>query len=683
MKRIYKDYLFSKRMFVCDGEISKTPNETLFALAHLFAIRIIKGQELIFDESISYAEAMLGVNVPEPFYRGFPESVRRLPAYVRLLDQLLHYETTYGEGDFSAPGHSLFEADEDLLRTAFREDAQIRDFSVVSEAEAEKILRGIVEDLLAGSRPLSAAEYAIVREFLADHDFRPEKVASKNTCVRLLLDTRDMDLVRFLYLSDVIRLTQEMNYRLYDGATDIRQLNLKNRDRKFLTAVMDALLGTDRMDLRTCYEKKQLWNGLLHHLHYKPKNENGKAFVDAMRGNENKSVYSAFEGKLARGDIRGAVDALKEGKGSGAVLRNLDYLISRCSDPETAEYVLRGIDTPNAILLMQLLLRYDAGNLSGGPRTFRFTRFEQMVVHTEEPEEVRRRRSQISRGQAGMLSEHIRRSLKDTLAGRLGRVYIDPNMKRYGVPLQETASMSGFGVLPRGSRLPIGEGKVLRGFTYWEKVDDIDLSCFLLKENGEQLEFSWRTTGFSKADEIVYSGDQTSGFSGGSEYFDIDLQKVTGKYPGFRYVVFCDNVFSRMQFSQCVCRAGYMLRDAMSSGEVYEPKTVQSAFTVNCAGTFAYLFGIDLKTREFVWLNVARESGAHVAGETEMAFLLKDLRTTQVLNQYDLFEMMATEIVQSPEEAQVAVADRPLEVSEGTEIIREYDTARMRALMEA
>lgn len=49
-----------------------------------------------------------------------------------------------------------------------------------------------------------------------------------------------------------------------------------------------------------------------------------------------------------------------------------------------------------------------------------------------------------------------------------------------------------------------------------------------------------------------------------------------------------------------------MLRDWDDSGQVYEPKTVKSSYLVNCESTFAYLFGIDLFTNEFVWLNVAK-----------------------------------------------------------------------------
>ena len=80
--------------------------------------------------------------------------------------------------------------------------------------------------------------------------------------------------------------------------------------------------------------------------------------------------------------------------------------------------------------------------------------------------------------------------------------------------------------------------KKLRAFTYWEKVDDIDLSCFGLTDDGRRIEFSWRTMAGNQSDAITYSGDETSGYKGGSEYFDIKLEEFKKMYPAVKYIVF-------------------------------------------------------------------------------------------------------------------------------------------------
>ena len=110
MKTIFKNYLFEKHLLVNEGNISEENSfEVLFALANLFNIRIGSGEKLAQKEMIKYVSEQLGEDVPAPFYKGFPESVRSLTPEQQLFDQLLHYMTTYGFGNFSEAGHSLFE----------------------------------------------------------------------------------------------------------------------------------------------------------------------------------------------------------------------------------------------------------------------------------------------------------------------------------------------------------------------------------------------------------------------------------------------------------------------------------------------------------------------------------------------------------------------------------------------
>ena len=250
MKSIYTDYLFDKYIFVSNGETGTDQFETLFALANLFNIRIIEGEKLVSGDMIKYAASRLGQNVPEPFYREFPQSVRELSPDKLLFDQLVHYTITYGFGNFSEAGHSLFE--ENFERTAFKENADIREFRIITEEEAVYALAEIVNDLLAGTRPLSEGQYNLVKEYITDHGFMPESIASKNTAVKLLMDTRKPEFADFIMMSDVIKLVDEINYNLYQNE-NIKKLNLKNQDRKFITNVMNRLFEAGRVDIRSYF----------------------------------------------------------------------------------------------------------------------------------------------------------------------------------------------------------------------------------------------------------------------------------------------------------------------------------------------------------------------------------------------------------------------------------------------
>ena len=689
MEKVFKDYLFAKHILVSEKGEDANAFETLFAIANMFNIRIKEGQALAERDMIEYISSMVGKVVPEPFYKGFPESVKKLSADELIFDQLVHYTVTYGFGNFSEAGHSLME--EQFERTAFKENADIKDCIILSVKDAEEVLKASVNDMFLSTRPLNQSQYDMLSAYIANYGFRPEKCASKNLAIRLLAEKRDVYYVRFLTLSDVTKLVEEINYRLYQN-TNVKKLNLKNQDRKLIIKVLDMIFAGYEEDtdttrqyqqVRNCFERKAVWNGLLHHIHYKPKNDKGAEFVKLMRGDGNFSVYSAFEKAMKLGLTGDAADILKEGKGSGAVLRNLDYIISRCPDEESVKKVLESISTENVMILIQLLIKYSAALRSKTLRTFTFTKYEKLKVHPETKEESARRKTFLSKAVSDMLKGFIGKELEKVLKNRLGKVYIDENMKNYALPVQETASSGGFGVLAKGTRLHIDAFKKLRAFTYWEKVDDIDLSCFGLTDDGKRIEFSWRTMAGHQSDAITYSGDQTSGFKGGSEYFDIKLESFKKKYPDVKYVVFCNNVFSRLRFCDCFCKAGYMLRDIEGSGQIFEPKSVASSYIINSDSTFAYLFGIDLEKNDFIWLNMNKDSYAPVAGDSDLTFLIDYFFVTDVINVKSFFEMMASEIVSDPTQADVVVSDtvNESEIPAGCRLIRSYDFEKMTALM--
>jgi hypothetical protein len=93
------------------------------------------------------------------------------------------------------------------------------------------------------------------------------------------------------------------------------------------------------------------------------------------------------------------------------------------------------------------------------------------------------------------------------------------------------------------------------------------------------------------------------------------------------------------------------------------------------------LFGIDLKKDDFVWLNMARNSAAHVAGETSASFLRDAFDITSVMNLGMLFEMLARERVTSAMEADVVVSDEEIVTKEGATVIRSYDFEKIMSLI--
>ena len=91
MKDLFKEYLFSKYILVNDKGSDENSFYALFTLAKKFAVEITKGQELAHINIVKFVSKQLGINVPQPFYKGFPESVLKLSSNQLLFDQLFHY----------------------------------------------------------------------------------------------------------------------------------------------------------------------------------------------------------------------------------------------------------------------------------------------------------------------------------------------------------------------------------------------------------------------------------------------------------------------------------------------------------------------------------------------------------------------------------------------------------------
>ena len=675
MIRSLKEFLFEKHVLVNDTkEYKEACFPTVFALANRFGIRITEGMELAVPEMIRFASEMLGESVPEPFYRGFPETVKKLSSDARLYDQMLNYAITYGLNQFSEVRHSIFE--EPFERIAFQEKSEQKLFRILDEKAAVSFLEGFIDSLIAGSRPLNNEQFNIVCDYIKEYRKHVDSCGSKNTAIRLLLHFRNPDFAAFLRLPDVISFVEMLNYE-ENGSDNIRKMNLRNQQREFVSKVLDFLLNktNDERDIRECFEKRALWNGLLHHIHYQASSEKGRQFVENIRNKkENLSALSVFEKEMNSGNPAEAAKKLKELKGNGALVRNLNYILSRCNKPEDVDQVLRNLGKVNTILSYQMLLQYKG--YTSGQRTFRFIRFNKMMKHTELPDEQKRRRSVISEDTCEYVSDFFRRNLQKQLSSKkIGKVFLDDQMKKIALPIQEGTSSSGFGVLPRGSRLPMPEGNKLRCFTYWEKVDDIDLSCFGIMQNGTNIEFSWRTAwDTAGTDAITFSGDETSGYKGGSEYFDIDLAAFRNQYPQVQFVVFADNVFSNLDFSECICKAGFMIREEKDSGEVYEPKTVRTAFNITAKSRYAVLFALDLQKREIVWLNLAMNYRTNIAGEDQIRFILSYMNILEDASVYDFFAAKATELTDIPEKADLIVSDCVFEaLGKDQEQIHSYD----------
>lgn len=647
MKTEFKNFLFNKNILVCESqEANKIDQEEAAllctALMSKFGYNVIQGGEMMTRDVFTFVNDKLDYEPAEPFYRGFPDSVKKLCPKEFLFDQLFSYYKTYGLGNFSEAQHSVLE-DEPVKRIALLKSFTTKNVKVVTEEEAKEIVLGAVKDFCASSRPLSFDSFDLVVSAINEYNFIPE-IKSSNTAIGLLIETRKVEFSNQLKLNEFPKVVEELNYRCYDNK-NVKGLSLRNKDRKFLISILDKMLSCEvtASDLILCLEKRKIWKGILHHLHYSNKLLQSYIYDDSIS-----SFMGTFERKIEKCSFAETVECLDAHKGSAAVIRNLDYIVSRYKDvsrQEMFETLMPIIDKTNNVVLLQMINHYS--NFERGGRSYSFSKFGLKKTHTQTDKEMAAcQTNKIPESTIAWLKGWFMAALAANMKKLdVGKVYVDPAFKKVTLPLDMAAMNGGVGVLPAGSRLSIPEGAVVRAFTYWEKVNDIDLSAFLCDDNMKKIEeFSWRSyaRNGSASSGFIFSGDQTSGYYGGSEYFDFDFETIQKKYPTGRYIVLNNNVFSGGNFSDCFCKAGFMLRDSFNSGEVYEPKTVKTSFLINAKSTYCHLFAIDLKTREVVWLNINKDSKAIVAGTESNQYLKKYMTLTEEHNIYDLFACAGT-----------------------------------------
>ncbi len=200
----------------------------------------------------------------------------------------------------------------------------------------------------------------------------------------------------------------------------------------------------------------------------------------------------------------------------------------------------------------------------------------------------------------------------------MGNVYVDPEMKNFMVPFSQRSASSGNKLLVRGSSDYISaEAKTLRAFIWWTNTGadesnpwsehrvDIDLSACILDDDFKYVDHVSYTR-LRSGDVGYHSGDITNGGSvngaGVSEFLDIDID---GAAKRGRYVCFQVYSFTGQSFSSLPnCRFGWMEREDMNSGEIYEPSTVEMCIKLASDSKVSIPVIFDCKEKKLVWLDM-------------------------------------------------------------------------------
>ncbi len=376
-------------------------------------------------------------------------------------------------------------------------------------------------------------------------------------------------------VTDVLRLACALS----DGDVTLerptRFRSFRRPVRAALLRALDAVAATGLGDVR---RRREAWKRLGErlHPHEYPHLPHAQDVFSVARGRKSaQSLAGLVEIAFRDGEVGRAVELLATAP--GMLVRNLDRVL-RSTPPGEVDPI---VATVAGVL----------GRVSGRVLlSLRDHLANRLVPDVARLFPNRRGGAWVAADDRAPLSEDVVARLcallDDELLRRLpsfDRLVVDPDASALVVPLSDKVTAGGFGVVARGSVVPV-TGDVLRFFTYWRErstTTDFDLSVQLLGDGFEDAgQLSWTSLrGFGG----VHSGDLTSSADGASEFVELDLRKVTARHLVPQVLVYSGEGFRQVAESFF----GFQTREPDQRGLPFEPRTVRMKSDLRGAGSVA------------------------------------------------------------------------------------------------
>lgn len=646
-----------------------TMSEALFdKLVHMKA----KNREVVYDVLVNGLKELTGADkVYNPMYPNFPESVMEKDDFELYFNAIVHY-WSFG---------TLLPYEEKKERVPLFNAAKVK----VLEAGSFDGLNDIFNNLCASKTSLSKSDVDDMIFILNSAKVTlPDEIPFKeNTaCVcRLLVDTgvdTDGSLCKKYVktATDVLRLITAMSDGDVSLAENTKFRNLKRSERRIIMNLL-ACCGNAAEDMSRYAGK---WTRVGEKLHPGEfaKNERYTKVVQAFGVIRNDGKIQSFAGKVdaavASGDLNTVVSLLK--KRPGEFARRMDFLLRTFDKDADRKTVIMGFasvakDVSSTVLLQvrehfinkldgndDIRVFFPKGNLA---RSYYVKNDKTETI----PEDAMK-----------MVIAVCENALVNIYGNRefLGKLYIDEALKNYTVPFSLRSAGKTMTAVSRGSRIAIDDNvKIIRPFIWWtntkDNIIDVDLSVAVFADDWNCLEHVSYTNLKSNRFGICHSGDITNGGpvdgEGVAEFIDLDIDKALSE--GARYAVFNVYNFSNENFSKMEYAAfGFMTRNNMKSGEIFEPSTVKQRMDLASATTTCIPVIFDFKERMFIWCDMALTADHVRAGygginvESNLPSVVvtcKAMVDVKKPNLYDLFTLNAKArgvITDNPDEADIS-----------------------------
>lgn len=593
----------------------------------------------------SNAQKLVGANKSyKPMYPNFPQQVMDMSDANLWWNSFFHY---------SSDGEWMPEYEVEGRTPSTIVLKKPTTISLGSVEEFEKMIKNII----GSGTSISDSDKNDVKEVLTKEsisNYLPEQIPFKEnlTFVGGIVYNLGLDVSiissKFNTATDALRLAVAMNDGDVSLSENTKFKKMKRSARKFILSAVESQKNIAEDMLRN----KMSWirlGEILHPGEFSTRFPKTFAAFKTIRNSEKIETFAGnVESAIKESDVRKVVKNLKSRPGEFA--RRLDQVLrmdSNETDFVLAEFekVCEKISSP---VLLQVIAHFE--------NRFR-TRYVFPKGAVAKMQNIGLPVGEIEETVCSKVVSVCNNALiqKFSVKPKLGKVFISDELKEQIVPFSQRSASKAFKTFVRGSKVPLGDGNIVRFFIWW-KGNDVDLSaaCF---------DYNWKKVndiGFYnlKGSYAVHSGDITRAPNGASEFIDIDIEKAISS--GVRYVQM--GVYSYSGIDYCdmpECFAGFMMRENQTSGEIYNPKEVVNKVDLTAKAQSAIPLIIDLVDRKMIWVDLALNSRTSLNASGKQGQIGQCFSEMKKFNLYDLFVlhgMSRGEIVSNREEADVVFA---------------------------
>lgn len=588
------------------------------------------------EKALTEARTVVGADRNmTPIYPGFPKQVEELSTLTLLVEQILHYWTAGAFlPDYPQVVRPGLPIDEMLLNA--------RELKVVSAATAAReVIHDLVLNpvamsmddkiLLAGAialQPTTLADVSALTSKAKNHEnvqsfVRVLRVANIYSVDELFMNVsmnqnaqRLLRVVLALYSSPSDAKWNDQYelavYTLADRHSRAVKMNKLPRAvrRSIMKNLGDSTKGFYADEL---VSRRNLWRRVLRAVHAFDvcSGSDQRRAADIVHSNiEYRTFNSLVEAAMIEGRVTDAITLLAENQ-PGNLLRRLVALLRLVKTDEEAEFLSDSIIHTGVASTVSTLISAYNGVLSANDEHARVTRVAGLNNSMVDRSDVVKVKSEY----ITLIANSLKTSLKFALKNKPAPVGVVGVKSKSAVPLMKRDASVTDRVLDRGEKIAVnGSGNVLRVFGHWNNNMDrggyMDIGAVVLDKNFKELGVcTWNSRAGTTRDWAVYSGDKHV-YPGDSaaEFVDVKLDRLKDVLPSARYVAMTVQSWSGFPIVDVDFIAGAMLRNKANSGEVFDPRTLVTAFKPTTSSLQAVPFAFDLKTRKMIWLDTSNGS---------------------------------------------------------------------------